>query len=314
VNWIAWGRLLRLSLLPTALADVAAGVCLATSGRPAPLAIAWLCVSSLAIYHGAVVLNDWRDRLRDARERPDRALPSGAVSPRGALAAAVTLLGLGVAVAPLSLRGTSTPAHWALEWSAGVALLAVLYDLVGRGPTLGPSLLALCRGGNLYFAAWIVSARASFPPYETTPPPAGVGWCAVAYGAYVFCVAKVGRYEDGDEALGTGAGPRAWLAAAAVVLAGLPAVAAPTFGVGAYWAATLSLVAAVPLFVRAARGGFRSRAAVESAMGAALRRLLACTAVFAASTGPSAFAYALAAAILAGYPLAFALRRVFPPS
>ena len=52
-------------------------------------------------------------------------------------------------------------------------------------------------------------------------------------------------------------------------------------------------------------------------MGAALRRLLifsATCALVGAARGGSADGWIVAAVILAGYPVSFALRRVFPPS
>ena len=70
-----WGRLLRLSLAPTAIADVVCGGVLSGSAGHAGLDIFRLVLASLCIYHGGMALNDWADREEDARVRPDRPLP-----------------------------------------------------------------------------------------------------------------------------------------------------------------------------------------------------------------------------------------------
>jgi hypothetical protein len=49
-------------------------------------------------------------------------------------------------------------------------------------------------------------------------------------------------------------------------------------------------------------------------MGMSLRRLLVFTAAATLLCVPQTRAWIVAGAILAGYPLSFALRRVFPPS
>ena len=53
-----WGRLLRVALLPSAVADIAAGVVLGAGVWPAGPGPFLLIAASLAVYHGALVLND----------------------------------------------------------------------------------------------------------------------------------------------------------------------------------------------------------------------------------------------------------------
>ena len=96
----AWGRLLRLSLAPTAVADVVAGALVARRGvLPEPATLALLAGGSLCVYHAGMALNDWRDRAADAATRPDRPLVSGAIRPGAALAVVVLLNVLGVGLA-----------------------------------------------------------------------------------------------------------------------------------------------------------------------------------------------------------------------
>lgn len=90
--------LVRISLLPTALADAIAGVLLAHGGAfPGWSPFLLQAGASLGVYHGALALNDWADREHDARTRPTRPIPSGSVP-----AAAALIGGLGLVVAGLA--------------------------------------------------------------------------------------------------------------------------------------------------------------------------------------------------------------------
>src|SRR5690606_32880247 len=127
------------------------------------------------------------DREHDARTRPDRPLPSRAI-PARAVPWAVAL-GFGIAVL---LATWVTPV--AGLWTAVMAATAALYDLRGRGPVLGPSLLAVCRALNLGLGLFVgfvlVRGDAFFEPLAWALP--------VLYGAYVFTVSRLGRLEDGE--------------------------------------------------------------------------------------------------------------------
>lgn len=306
----AVARLVRLSLAPTPFADVAAGVLLGAQGQwPGGFLPFGVALGSSSIYHGALALNDYADRELDARERPGRPLPSGDVGPRAALAIGAALA-LG---APLALA----LADLALGAALGtLALLAVLYDFVGRGA--GPTLLALCRGGNLalgILAGWIASGGAAVTegsaPFVRAALPV-----AVAYGLYVFVVSRLGRMEDGAAPIGER--PRALLRVAGLLLALGPVFAAPDGPAlpARLLALALGAAGAFGLFRAAAQPGAFTRADVERCMGLALRRLLVFTAATAAVTWRAGQPDALlvVALILAGYPLSHALRRAFPPS
>jgi 4-hydroxybenzoate polyprenyltransferase len=261
--------------------------------------------SSRAIYTGALALNDWADRERDARERPERPIPSGEVSARAALGIALCIMALGVAL------GFAAGPPSGL-WMGALALLAGVYDLVGRGPLLGPALLGLCRAGNLGAGlCWSSGGQ---------PPPAGFWLVAGLYGGYVFTASRLGRMEDREEALDPARVRRLLVTA----LLAFPLLACATMlpleglpGPGLPLEAPLALAAAWGL-VSAARRPTWSPADVERAMGLLLRRLLAFDAVLALASarfpGAGWDGVAVAGAILAGYPLAHRLRRAFPPS
>ncbi len=303
---IALGRLLRLSLAPTAAADVIAGLVMGSGGRWPTGAMPWLLMAaSLSVFHGGLALNDWADRAADAETRPERPLPAGAVGAGTALALALALLGFGVLLAFL--------AHPALGgWLGGVALLAAAYDLAGRGPWRGPVLLGLCRLGNLGGAllapSWV--AGEAIDPRLLAP--------ALLYGLYVFAVARLGRLEDACAGERLGTRPCGPLAMAAGCLALLPALALllPTASLAGAGAAALVSWAGAAGLARAARSPEPwTRKRVEAAMGMALRRLLLFTAACALLLVAAGATPALAAALcLAGYPVSLALRRVFPPS
>jgi len=305
----SWLRLLRISLFPSAAADAAAGLVYASGGFPADARAWWLVPASLGVYHGALALNDWNDREHDERTRPGRPIPSGAVSPRMALASGIALILSGVACAWLAAPSSAL-------WMGGVAALAVLYDLAGRGAWRGPLLLGLCRAGNLgsgVFWALGAGTAAVVDPARAFAP-------AAAYGLYVFVVSRLGRLEDGEDERAIGARPRALLATAGAILLLAPFAAPP--GTSPSGLAAACLLAACGAFGLARAAFVRrawTRADVERAMGLALRRLLVASAgvaLLALRPGaPSGWdGLLVAAAILLGFPIAHALRRAFPPS
>src|SRR5262245_12972329 len=96
---LALGRLLRISLAPSAAADVAAGTVLAAGAWPAGPRPFALMLASLCVYHGGMALNDWADREADARDGRPRPIPTGAISAGTALLLALVLLVLGPGIA-----------------------------------------------------------------------------------------------------------------------------------------------------------------------------------------------------------------------
>lgn len=144
---------MRPANLVTAIADVAAGTAigfaLAESGTIwSGLQWVWgdyflLWIATVGLYGGGVVFNDIFDLPIDREERPERPLPSGAVSLRQATTLGIGLLSVGVLAA------------FAVNVVAGclailTAFLALLYDKKGKHhPVWGPLNMSLCRGANL---------------------------------------------------------------------------------------------------------------------------------------------------------------------
>ncbi|MDE0915023.1 MAG: UbiA family prenyltransferase [Planctomycetota bacterium] len=305
---LAFARLLRLSLAPSAAADVVVGVLLGYAGRWPGGHAPWLLVgASLLIYHGAMALNDWADRKEDAGTRPDRPIPSGAVSAPVARTIGWTLPAMGVALA-----GT-------ISWQLAVGYLllgacALTYDLRGRGPLRGPILLGLCRGGNLGLGMALSWTEGDLGPgaapllYLSAP---------ALYAGYILCVSLLGRLEDGEGgALDQRAGRYVRGAAAALFAApalGLLMTPTPTAGA---WAASSALTVISGLWLlNAIPTGPWSQALVGKAMGRALRSTLPFSASLALlHAGDSAPARWVALGVMAAVPLSHALRRVLPPS
>ena len=306
---LPWGRLLRLSLAPSAAADIAAGLVVGASGSlPRAGDVLLLILASLCVYHGGMALNDWADRHADARERPERPLPARQVAPDSARNLGLALLILG----PLLATGAAPRAGL---WMACIAALALLYDLAGRGPLLGPLLLAACRAGNLgagvFFAGWLAPAPTSHPP------PFAWSLC-VLYAAYVFCASRLGRLEDQEDARPLDKRPSHALLLGAGILACLPFLD-PDTGLRSrpdLPALLIAGTAAAGLASTALRTRAWTRALAGRATGQALRRLLAFTGACALlGRSPSdPDGWIVAGACLAGYPLSFLLRRVFPPT
>jgi hypothetical protein len=303
---LALGRLLRLSLAPTALADVAAGIVFAAGLWPSGSAPWLLLASSLCIYHGGMVLNDWADREWDGASRPARPLPSREVSPAVALAIAGILLVVGPLLAFL------VQPRFALLVTA-LVLAIVFYNLGGRGIILGPLLLGLCRAGNLGLGLWFGASIATGPVgLSLVGPP-------LLYGGYVFTVSSLARLEDAPGAIApAGKRPTILLCIAALLLLLVPLLPRPAAEplapiVRLVSAFLVSGLGALLLLGRAFPREPWTNDLVCRATGAALRCLLLFTAALALTGGTSA-GRIVALVILSGFPIAGALRRVFPPS
>ncbi len=305
----AWGALVRASLLPSAVADAAAGICLAygalEQSRSAPAGAWWLLPASACLYAGGMLLNDWADHDQDAGEGRRRPLVVGAVRRGSALGAALLLFALGVAGAAF--------AHPAAGWWAGcIALLAAAYDLAWRGPLLGPLCLGVCRGANLSMPL-VVAAL-------TGARPTDAAWAAAGcYGAFIFWTSRLARLEDGEDASELGTRPLRALAGALIALVAMPAVL--LFARQGAWplgilALAVSAASALELARRARWSAGWTRAEVRAITGGLLRRTLIATGTLALACahGWNQPAPYVALGIFCAYPLSWSLRRAFPPT
>jgi 4-hydroxybenzoate polyprenyltransferase len=204
---LAWARLLRLSLFPSAIADPIAGAVAAGVLWPSAWPLALLAaLSSLCVYHGAMAINDWRDCAGDVLAGRDRPLVNGEIGTRSALIVGSCLVLSGVAIAYFApdWTGHENRAAWVIL--AVVAGVAVSYNLGMRGPKLGPALLGFCRGGNFLFGAAMLNPAITMTGSFDVPVALGQApWiAALLYFALVFTVSTLGRYEDGEQKAGPG--------------------------------------------------------------------------------------------------------------
>ncbi|HEX2841078.1 UbiA family prenyltransferase [Hyphomicrobium sp.] len=146
-------RLARVSNLPTVWSNVLAASVLA--GGVETGALAWVLVAMSALYTGGMVLNDAFDREIDARERPERPLPSGQISLSAVWIIGASLLAAGVGVL------ASFGAGGAMGGSA-LAAAILLYDAWHKGNSLSPVIMGLCRA--LVYVTTALAAGAALSP------------------------------------------------------------------------------------------------------------------------------------------------------
>ncbi|WP_045052696.1 UbiA-like protein EboC [Aliterella atlantica] len=137
----AYLQIIRPANIVTAWADILTGFAVTSLDNPLPLA--WLLLATTGLYGGGVVFNDVFDAELDAQERPERPIPTGRASIRGATILGSSLLIVGVvAAAQVSLFSALI--------AASIALAALVYDAWNKHhPILGPLNMGCCRGGNL---------------------------------------------------------------------------------------------------------------------------------------------------------------------
>jgi len=190
-------KLVRAPAVFSALGDPLAGLLLDDErldvGRASRLSAA-----SALIYLAGMALNDLADREEDARERPDRPIPSGAVSPRAAALVGGSLL----------LAGTYAAWRGGARWTGpALAAAVVAYDFqLKHSNTLGPIAMGACRSLSLLMGVEASGGATSRRGIEG----------ALLLGAYVAGLTLVARGETGvarTKELRTGAG----LAAAALL-------------------------------------------------------------------------------------------------
>jgi UbiA prenyltransferase family len=147
----AWLQLARVSNTPTVVSNAIAGAVLASA--VAEVGTVAVVAGAMALFYTAgMVLNDVLDEEIDRVERPERPIPSGAVSRQAAIAAVVALFAVGLAL--LLVEGLE-------PFLAGLGLVAliVLYDAWHKGNALSPVLMGGCRALVYVVAALAVASE-----------------------------------------------------------------------------------------------------------------------------------------------------------
>jgi 4-hydroxybenzoate polyprenyltransferase len=273
--------------------DALAGA--AVTGALGPQA-AGLSAASVCLYWAGMSANDWADRNLDAKERPERPIPSGRVTPGTALGIAVTLTGAGLCLAGL------TGGRRALAVAAALAGTAWWYDCAVKHTAAGPAAMAACRGLDLLLGASSRPASQNAGRWRAAGP-------ALTVAAHTYTVTVLSRREVGGGGPLLPAATLAGTAAVAVAAASLRARRPPATwrrllpgGLVSWYAATY---AAAQLHVLSEPSASNMRAAV----GAGITSLPALQGALIARSGRPAVALAVAAAAPLGRRLA---RRVSP--
>lgn len=150
--------------LPTIWTNLMVGIALGGGAAFLPWwIIALLILAVSALYLGGTYLNDAVDAAIDARERPERPIPSGRIQRSTVLAASLALLAFGLLC--IGFVAGSLPLERAYPLGiAGIALgVAIVgYDLMSK-LILGPFLIAICRTLVYVIGALAVSPFLSDP-------------------------------------------------------------------------------------------------------------------------------------------------------
>lgn len=177
-------RLMRPANIVTSVADVLAGIAIAgyftnlhlTTESLYPVVL--LCLSTIGLYGGGIVFNDVFDAELDKIERPERAIPSGAVSINEA-----TLLGIFLLLWGIGFGYSHSPQSGLL--AVFIAFFALLYNRISKHqPFFGPLNMGVCRGLNLLLGISIIT-------------PALTQWFGLALVpvAYIFSITMISRGE-----------------------------------------------------------------------------------------------------------------------
>lgn len=140
----------------TVVGDATAGM--AAAGRTGLVPRLGLPVASVLLYWGGMALNDAADADLDRVERPERPIPSGRISRRGAVGVASALTVAGLAVAGL------TGGRSSLAIAVPLAASVWTYDLVAKRGWTGPIVMGACRGLDVLLGAGLDGAAAATRP------------------------------------------------------------------------------------------------------------------------------------------------------
>lgn len=254
-------QLIRLPNLFTAPADSLAGWALATHPNGHPAQAAMLACSSVLLYLGGIVLNDLMDLNEDRVERPNRPLPSGAVSKRTAWALVLVSLPAGMFLAMLA--GSLE----ALLAAVFLAVLVVMYNAGLKRTWMGPPTMGLCRGVNV-----LLGSSASHSHDYGFPAAWALAVLIALYVTGITCISRSEAKGGGKVLPGFG------LALQMVALLGLLALSRAVAGSGTTserapeFIGFVALVGLLAIALRVGRAGVRAvRLATPAALQAAVK-------------------------------------------
>ncbi|WP_365743459.1 UbiA-like protein EboC [Nostoc sp. JL33] len=163
-TWRGYLELMRPANIVTAWADILVGFAASGSGIifaklingeasfATLIPLAWLLLATTGLYAGGIVFNDVFDAELDAKERPNRAIPSGRVSRQNASLLGSILFAIGI-IAAFQVSFVSGAI------AIFITLSCLLYDSLAKHHAFfGPLNMGLCRGSNLLLGVSAVPA------------------------------------------------------------------------------------------------------------------------------------------------------------
>jgi 4-hydroxybenzoate polyprenyltransferase len=149
----------------TSVADVLAGIAIAgyfivpdtgfgwaaVTGPNLPyLPVILLCISTIGLYSGGIIMNDVFDAKLDAVERPERPIPSGLISKNAATIFGGICFFIGIFTAGLLGRN-------AQYLAVAIMICCLIYNrFLKHSAIFGPINMGLCRGLNLLLGVCII--------------------------------------------------------------------------------------------------------------------------------------------------------------
>jgi len=275
-------RLGRISNLPTIWTNVLAGSVIA-GGSAHGDDVALIVIAMTAFYVGGMYLNDFFDRVADARDRPGRPIDAGEIRASSVLLIGFALLAAGVVL--LVPFGRS-----AMLCGLLLAGVIVLYDVWHKGNSLSPVVMGLCRA--LVYIGTGVAVTGSIPHALV------IG--AAALGCHVAGITYAAKQESLDRV------GNLWplVLLAVPLLVALPAL----FGGPIIIAAFVLLLAADAVAIRLLMMR-PSRGAVPVAVSGLIAAICLVDALAIAAAGGGILLVAIAAL---GYPLTRLFQRSIP--
>ncbi len=200
-------QLIRLPAVFTVVADIMMGFLFVHRSLAPVGEFLLLLVSSIGLYWGGMALNDVCDVEHDRQFRPQRPIPSAAISHATAWWLAGGLLILGVIAGWLSgvaIDSRHIPAGLldvSQRWRSGIIATLVLgcivaYDVGFKSTVLGPFWMGACRAGNVLLG---MSTGSVISDYATPLLGFDATQLAVAggLGVYVAGITWFARSESG---------------------------------------------------------------------------------------------------------------------
>ncbi len=175
--------LIRPANVVTSVADVLAGLAVASSVGDFSLKSGLLLILATAcLYAGGIVFNDYFDRHIDRVERPERPIPSGAVSPSSAAMFGITLF-------LVAFAATWLVSIWSFFLSILIVMAALMYDRwMKHNAFAGPLFMGIARGANLLLGISVLE-----------PALHEFAWLAIIPLIFIFSVTLTSREENRGE-------------------------------------------------------------------------------------------------------------------